>query len=324
MKNYFLRAPIIAACALAALCSPDKGDVDETSALIQPPDWRDKLPRPVYASLERVASSQWWFEVYKLPGNVFAIYEPYQFEEALSYLVTGDKRAILIDTGTGIGDLKKLVDGLTDLPVTVVNTHTHYDHVGNDAQFTDIAVFNNADCVNRLIAGVSSENLQKNIRPALLRKGLPEDFDPETWEIPPVEPTYLLDDGTIIDLGGRTLEVIYTPGHAPGEICLLDRDNRILFTGDMFFPGPLYAFGGDVNLDEYTASVKKLTARLDEYDYLCPGHNEPWVKSDVIPRVGAAFDDILQGKGDYREDGGVRRYFFRGFDILIRADMVGK
>ncbi|MFC1565227.1 MBL fold metallo-hydrolase, partial [candidate division KSB1 bacterium] len=290
--------------------------------LVQPSNWYEKLPRPVYATLDKVENSQWWFEVYKLPGNIYAIYEPFQFEEAISYLVIGTDRAVIIDTGTGIGDLRRLIDELTDIPYSVINTHTHYDHVGDNHQFEEVAMFEDADGINRLIEGRINESLINYLRPALLRRGLPEEFDPGIWTIPSVEPTYLLDEGTIIDLGGRTLEVIHTPGHCTDEICLLDKENRILFTGDMFFPGPLYAFGDDVNIDDYISSVKKLEARIDEYDYLCSGHNDPWVKSEVIERVGQGFDNIMAGKGEYKEEEGVRRYFFDGFDILIRADMI--
>jgi len=102
----------------------------------------------------------------------------------------------------------------------------------------------------------------------------------------------------------------------------LDKNNRILFTGDAFFPGPLYAHTEEVNIDDYIASIEKLKSRLDEYYYLCSGHNDPWVKSEVISRVGDAFQEIMAGKGEYKEDNGIRRYFFDGFDILIRADMI--
>jgi len=79
-----------------------------------------------------------------------------------------------------------------------------------------------------------------------------------------------------------------------------------------------------VNIEDYIASIDKLKRRLDEYDYLCSGHNDPWVKSEVIERVAKAFQDITAGKGEYREDKGIRRYDFDGFDILIRADMIKK
>jgi len=311
-------------CMILIQCSvEDRQNAEEKrSELIQPAKWWEKLPRPIYATLKKVETSQKWFEVYKLTEDTYAIYEPYQFEEAISYLVIGKERAAVIDTGTGIGDLKQAASELTDLPVSVVNTHTHWDHIGNNYQFKEIACFNNPDCFKKLSAGVDNARLKKSVTGDSLWNPLPEEFDPDTWKIPPVEPTTLLEEGNLIELGERTLEVIYTPGHSPGSICLLDRKNRILFTGDTFFPGPLYAYPEDVNIDDYMASIKKLKKRLDEYDYLCSGHNDPWVKSEVISRVDDAFQEIMAGGGKYKEGNGIRRYYFDGFDILIRADMI--
>jgi glyoxylase-like metal-dependent hydrolase (beta-lactamase superfamily II) len=120
------------------------------------------------------------------------------------------------------------------------------------------------------------------------------------------------------------LQVVYTPGHSPGSVCLLDRKNRILFTGDTFFPGPLYAHPADVNIEDYIDSIKKMESLLGEYDYVCSGHNDPWVKSEVIARVSKAFSEIMNGKGEYAEDKELRRYHFEGFDILIRSDQIIK
>jgi glyoxylase-like metal-dependent hydrolase (beta-lactamase superfamily II) len=290
---------------------------EKRSELIQPAKWWKKLPRPVYASLEKVKTSQPWFEVYRLTEDIFSIYEPFQFEEAISYLVSGEERAVVIDTGTGIGNLKQVIPELTGLPVSVVNTHTHWDHIGNNHQFKETACFNDEECI-------SNERLRSSVTGDSIWKPLPEGFDASTWAIPAVEPTSLLEDGDMIDLGGRSLEVIHTPGHSPGSISLLDRKSRILFTGDTFFPGPLYAYPEDVDIDDYMDSLEKLNNRLDEYDYLCSGHNDPWVKSEVIPRVLKAFRDIMAGKGKYKEDKGIRRYTFDGFDILIRTDMIEK
>ncbi len=296
--------------------------MDQKSELIQPSKWWEKLPRPIYAGLEKMEAAEEWFEVYRLSADTYAIYEPYQFEEALSYLVLGKKRGVLIDTGTGIGDLKKLIKSLTDLPVSVLNTHTHWDHIGSNCQFEEVACFDHPECIEKMKAGKNNESLQSSITGDSVWKPLPRDFDPMTWHIPSYEPTTLLKDGDSIDLGERTLEVIQTPGHSPGSICLLDRKNRILFTGDTFFPGPLYAHPQDVNIDAYMASITKLKNRLDEYDYLCSGHNDPWVKSEVISRVDEAFKEIMAGGGTYKEEGGIRRYFYDGFDILIRADQI--
>lgn len=299
---------------LAAVLACAKSD---SSDLIQPDRWWEVQPRPGYASLERVGVFQEWFEVWKLPDGTLAIYEPYQFEEVISYLVPGLARAALVDTGTGIGDMEALVFELTDLPVEVISTHAHYDHVGDHHQFDEIGIFDHPEPIARLKRGVPNEKLRKYVRGDYVYKRLPEGFDARTWTIPPVEPTYLMQDGDIIDLGGRRLEVIHTPGHSPGSVCLLDRQNALLITGDHFFPGPLYAHEKDVDLADYVASNRRLASMVDLYDHVLPGHNEPWVESDVIPRVSRAFEAIFAGKGRYDQDGEIRRYYFDGFDILL-------
>src|SRR5258705_10155898 len=98
------------------------------SAQTKIPDWCRPLPRPEYKTLERVSISDPWFEVYKVAPGVFAIYEPHQSEETISYLITGSKSALLFDTGMGISDLKKLVGELTRLPIIALNSHTHDDN----------------------------------------------------------------------------------------------------------------------------------------------------------------------------------------------------
>ncbi len=74
------------------------------------PDWCRALPRPEYKTLERVPVSDAWFEVYKIVPDVFAIYEPHQAEETIGYLIVGEKRALLFDTGMGISDIKKVTE----------------------------------------------------------------------------------------------------------------------------------------------------------------------------------------------------------------------
>jgi glyoxylase-like metal-dependent hydrolase (beta-lactamase superfamily II) len=278
----------------------------------------------VYADLEKVGTFQDWFDVYKLAEGTYAIYEPNQFEEALSYLVLGEDRGVLIDAGTGIGDIKQVVEDLTNLPVSSLLTHEHYDHVGGAYRFDEIIAFRDSASLARLARGRDNASLQGYVTDDYLWKPLPEGFDPATWTIPPIEPTQLLGDGDIVDLGGRELEVIYTPGHSPGSMCLLDRANRLLWTGDHFFPGPLYAHADDVDIDDYVASNQRLAEMVSEFDYVLSGHNDPWVASDVIPRVSRAFAAIFDGSAEYDQDGNVRRYHFDGFDVLIRTDQVNQ
>lgn len=304
----------------AGACTTEKEQ--ETSTLVQPEKWWSVHPRPVYSQLEKAGTFQAWFDVYRLTDGTYAIYEPNQFEEAICYLVEGKERAALIDTGTGIGDIRAVAEKLTALPIMVILTHEHYDHVAGAWRFDEIIHYNNKAALEVLAKGRDNASLQQYITEDYLWKPLPEDFDQESWTIPPIKPTRLVEDGEIIDLGGRDLEVIYTPGHSPGQMCLLDKSRRILYSGDHFFPGPLYAHAADVNIADYIASNKKLTARLDEFDHICSGHNDPWVDSSVLPRVSLAFDTIFQGGGEYSQDQGIRRYRFDGFDILIRDEQI--
>lgn len=320
--------------ALAGSCGPGRPSSDETSPaatssvrsseLVQPENWWDVLPRPGYAKLEKVGEFQSWFEVYKLLDGTYALYEPYQFQEAISYLVLGSEKAVLIDTGNGIGNIEEVVSKLTDLPVTVLVTHEHPDHFGGAHLFERVAIFDHPQAIERLKEGVPHERAGRIIdtESDYVWKPLPASVDPETFSIPGVEPTERLEDGQVIDLGGRRLEVIHTPGHSAGSACFLDTDRRLLFTGDHFYPGPLYAHGRDVDVDAYVASNEKLTARMDDYDHVLSGHNEPWVDAEVIPRVTEAFHTILAGEGAFSEDDGLRRYHFDGFDILIRAEQI--
>jgi len=102
------------------------------------PEWCRSLPRPEYQTLKRVPVSDPWFEVYEVVPAVLAIYEPHQAEETISYLILGEKRALLFDTGMGISDIRKVTGELTHLPIVVLDSHTHNDHVGGNWQFDTV------------------------------------------------------------------------------------------------------------------------------------------------------------------------------------------
>ena len=295
---------------------------DETSSIVQPENWWETLPRAGYASLDHVGVFDDWFEVYRLPEGTYAIYEPYQFQEAISYLVLGDERAALVDSGNGIGDIASVVSELTDLPITVLLTHEHPDHFGGAHAFDDVAMFDESQARERVRAGVPNERARRSVTGDQVWKPLPAGVDPESFVVNGVEPSTLLADGDVIDLGGRRLELVHTPGHSPGSVCYLDRENRVLFTGDHFYPGPLYAMGSGVDIDAYVTSNDRLAELVSGYDHVLSGHNEPWIDSDVIPRVSVAFLTILDGGGEFAEQDELKRYRFDGFDIIIRKDML--
>ena len=141
----------------------------------QQPEWCRKLPRPAYNKLEQVPTADTWFEVYKIRPGIFAIYEPHQLEEVISYLIIGDDRALLFDTGMGISNMLAVVAGLTKLPVSVVNSHTHNDHVGDNWRFSD--VYGMDTDFTRANARGSREDAQAELASDELCGALPAGFD---------------------------------------------------------------------------------------------------------------------------------------------------
>jgi len=280
--------------------------------------WWKALPRPVYRDLERVSVESPWFEVYRLAPGTTALYEPGHWQEAISYLIEGRDRAVLFDTGLGIGDIRAVVTQLTSLPVVVVNSHEHFDHIGGNRQFTEVAVADSAEALARLALGTGS--LAREITSETVWKPLPPGFDPARYATPPIHPTRRLRDGERLDLGGRTLEVLLTPGHTPGSLVLLDRQRRMLFTGDTLYPAELYAHAPESNLADYIRSAARLGALAGAVDTICPGHNEAKAPVSLLSRFARAFAAIGRGAVAARpERPGVVRYESEGIVVLARA-----
>jgi glyoxylase-like metal-dependent hydrolase (beta-lactamase superfamily II) len=286
-----------------------------TSVLAQKPQWCQNLPRPAYSKLERVQIADPWFEVYKIRPGVFAIYEPRQAEEVISYLIVGTKKALLFDTGMGISNIQAVVAGLTKLPVSVVNSHTHNDHVGDNWRFTDI--YGMDTDFTRANARGSKDDAQAELAPDQVCGALPAGFDAKSYTTKPFHITHWLHDGDDLDLGERSLKVIGTPGHTPDAIVLLDENNGLLFTGDTFYLGPIWLFRPETNLDAYMASVQKLAAMAPRLQLLLPAHNTPVADPTYLPKVVTAMQQVRRGDVKSIPKDGKREYVFDGFSFLM-------
>lgn len=173
------------------------------------------------------------FTVSEVLHNTFAIEQKTSFSQAVLYLVIGKEKAALIDTGVkSDNSLRDVVSKITDKPVIVLHTHAHFDHIGNSSRFSDVRLHEK----EALVAKAHSDKnylfqLCKTDINALflflVKKRAEKMF---TFDFPK---NYMaFSDGDTIDLGGRTLEIIHTPGHTPGSCCFLDRTNKLLFSGD--------------------------------------------------------------------------------------------
>jgi glyoxylase-like metal-dependent hydrolase (beta-lactamase superfamily II) len=282
----------------------------------QKPEWCRNLPRPEYAKLERISVHDAWFQVYRIRPGVFAIYEPQQSEEVISYLVTGSRKAVLFDTGMGISNIKAVAEELTKLPISVLNSHTHNDHVGDNWRFRDI--YGRDMPFTRKNARGSRSDAQAELAPGELCGALPAGFDRAAYRTRAFHISHWLHDGEKISLGGRVLQVVATPGHTPDSISLLDESNGLLFTGDMYYPGLIYLYRPETDLDAYTASIRKMAALAPRLHLLLPAHNVPVADPRDLDRVLKAMEQVRSGKIKPVPHGHNWVYEFEGFSFLMK------
>lgn len=180
------------------------------------------------------------------------------------FLITGEKKALLLDTGAEPCDLPGILRTVTDREIILVQSHGDGDHTANSALFSAIYAH---PAETEVICRFRPE-LKERLRPV---KG-----------------------GDIFDLGGYDVEIIEAPGHTPGSICLLDRCHRILFSGDTISLEPVFLFGAHRNIHQYRKTLEQLRS-LDGYDAIYPCHGECPVSPDIIPDLMAAVDGTLDG-----------------------------
>jgi hydroxyacylglutathione hydrolase len=192
-----------------------------------------------------------YFVVQELDPDTFAIGEPRYYQGNYSYLILGTQRALLFDAGTGLRDIVPVVRSLTRLPVTVVPSHLHFDHVGALGRFERTALLDAP-----ALRGRAHDSRLRLARYEFL--GFADRLATPTFRVD----EWLAADATV-DLGGRQLQVLATPGHTPTSISLYDRSRRELFAGDFLYPGSLYAFLPGASRSAYHRSTQRLLALLD-------------------------------------------------------------
>lgn len=204
-------------------------------------------------------------------NNILKVAEHFWiFEEdgVRSFLFEGDKRAMLVDTGFGTLNIRDMAAGLTDLPVFLVNTHTDKDHIGCNKDFKPIYMH------------PAEMDYYKN--------GLPEGCS--------MEDVLPLWEGDMIDLGYWKFEVILTPGHTPGSIMLLEREKRMLLSGDVIQDGDIFMFGAGRNMQAFQCTLKKMIAMGDAFESIWPSHGSYPLKADIIPGILRGAQDMVAGK----------------------------
>lgn len=201
------------------------------------------------------------YKIVKINNNTWCIQEA----NVRCFLLTGSKEALLIDSGNHIHNAKEIAQGLTNLPIKLLNTHADRDHIGSNNEFDEFYM---------------SMSEASNYYHGQNRRG----------RIIPTE------HGDKLDIGNRPLEIIGLPGHTPGSIAVLDVNNRALFSGDPIQDGEIYMFGVQRELHAYVLSLKRLEKYIGRFDNIFPAHSSCPVSPNLIVPLYKGVEEVLAGK----------------------------
>ena len=240
-----------------------------------------------------------WFTVEMLDETTYVISEYKHREETHCYLLLGKKKALLIDTGLGVANIREIVDKITSLPIMVVTTHVHWDHIGGHRFFEEFAVHEEE---TEWIMGKFPLPLSV-VKQNLLNGNcdFPKSFDIEDYNIFSGIPQQILEDGDEIDLGNRKVKVLHTPGHSPGHCCFYEEERACLYSGDLIYKGCLDMFYPTTNPELFSQSIERVSKL--EVKRILPGHHSLDIFVQIILDIKKAFSrlkkdgDLEQGKG---------------------------
>lgn len=243
-----------------------------------------------------------WFTVEPLAPDTWAISEYRHWEETHCYLLEGNDRALLIDTGLGICDISEEVKTLTDKPVTAVATHIHWDHIGGHRYYSD---FYAHEAELNWLAGEFPLNMQTIRGMVVDRCELPQGYDVGTYEFFQGTPTRVLHDGDVIDLGGREITALHTPGHSPGHMCFWEAATGYLFTGDLVYKDTLFAYYPSTDPQAYLKSLERIAALPVRRVF--PAHHTLDIQPEILARMRDAFR-ALDAEGKLHHGSGTFDY----------------
>lgn len=275
-------------------------------------------------STRRIYDIDPYAAVHRFRENLYGIYQESMNNsgDVWSYLIIGPEKAMLIDTGYGIGNLRGLCEQLTDnMPLIVVNTHAHRDHVLGNFQFD--RVYMHEYSVPQL-RGMMYPQVRDHL---LNEKGEGKWLIFDKEDLVPYREYEMIGcpDGYIFDLGnGYEIELIHVPGHLPGEIFLLDKTARILFSGDgvssyligvghTHHPGvaPI-PYEEHMTIESFKNALERTIERMGEFDSVFPSHFmvdfDPSILVDTcntckeILANPQNYDDVMEINGFYGKD----------------------
>lgn len=228
-----------------------------------------------------------WFTIDQIDNDTYIISEYRHWEETHCYLLNGSNKSLLIDTGLGICNIYDEVVKLTENPVIAAATHIHWDHIGGHEYFPDF--YAHGDELNWLNGGfpLTIEQIKDMV---IDRCDLPDGYDVDKYKFFQGNPNRVLKDNDTIELGGRSVQILHTPGHSPGHMCFWEKERGYLFTGDLVYKDTLFAYYPSTDPDEYLKSIDRVA--ILPVKKVFPAHHTLNIQPEILLRMRDAFRQL--------------------------------
>lgn len=265
------------------------------------------------------ASAADWFDVKEIAPATWLISEPGHVN---SYLMTSPTGSLLFDSGTGIASIVDAIASLVQGPLTVVNSHSHLDHVGGNGDLLNHSdrvrlkeicghpkTAYSAPMADREFLNLYADQFAMIAQRHAEYRELDDAFffaladqprmrempDTSRWCVPFVQPHRFLADGEVLEVGDRTFVVIHAPGHSEDSLVLFEPASRTLYSGDTVITAAMWCHGEGADLNALNGTLRRLE-QLDISTILCAHNLVPQVGRSYLARVRRATESVLAGE----------------------------
>lgn len=255
-----------------------------------------------------------WFDIEKIDPKTYIFSENKHYEKTNIYYLIGDDFNVCIDSGMGLHEIINLLDEIDPKEKRVITSHSHWDHIGNHHAFDTVYLHENA----KKMLGNGGLTPLATVKQELTRdiddNYIPANFSLQDYKLYDGKSGFLVNDGDLINIGNRELEIIYTPGHTNDSISVFDRSTGYLFVGDLLYSGTLCCKNPDNNPIDYYHSLKNLSKKANNITKVLSGHYLPDLGIDYLIKAYELFKNVNES-GNLKQGTGIHQY--NGIEMIL-------
>jgi len=255
-----------------------------------------------------------WFDIEEIDERTYVISENKHYEETNIYYIIAKDFNICVDCGMGLHKVGPVLDRIDKKERRLIVTHSHWDHIGNWEEFSKVYIHKGAKEILANGGLTPLEKVKKDLIRDITEVDIPKKFNLDNYKIYNGKSGVELNDGDIINLGDRELEIIYTPGHTNGSMSVFEKDTGYLFVGDFLYSGALYCTSDNNDPEDYYKSLQKIVQRDEKISKILSGHYEPDLGKDYISKM---YDLFVQLKEDGKLSKGTGNYKYKDMEIVL-------